>query len=149
MLSTPGRISGLLLLSAPSSCCLVGALLWVAGALSDLWYRLLITKFSMSLFFPLLQMQRNKMAFSTNIDTFLDFLLISGSDSKSPFILKQFQVCFSAGLDCSPTPKLWSKCLPELWNISTSINSFFDNFSPHNQSLPSFLFRSQSKYLLR
>lgn len=71
MLSTPGRISGLLSLSASSSCCLVGTLLSVAGELSDLWYRLLITKFSMNFFFSLLQMRRNKMAFCTTQMLFL------------------------------------------------------------------------------
>lgn len=52
-------------------CCLVGTLFCLAAALFDLWYRLLISKFFMNFFFPLLQMQRNKMAFCTTQMLFL------------------------------------------------------------------------------
>lgn len=149
MLSTPGRISGLLSLSASSRCCLVGTLLCVAAVLSDLWYKFLISKFSMNFFFPLLQMQRNKIAFCTTQMLFLASYWFLDLTQNFHLFWSCCWFSWVLGLTCSPTPKLWSKCLPEMWNISTSINSFFDIFSPRNQSLSSFLFRSQSKYLLR
>lgn len=149
MLSTPGRMSGLLSLSAPSSCCLVGTLLCLAAALSYLWYRLLISKFFM-IFFPLLRMQRNKMAFCTTEMLFLAsywFLDVTQN-------FHSFWSCCRFAWVLGLTAVLLLSCgasapHPEMWNISTGINSFFDTLSPHNQSLSSFLFRSQSKYLLR
>lgn len=122
-----------------SSCCLVEILLCVAVALSDLCYKVLITKFGMNYFFFSSATNAKKYGgILYRTDAFLGFLLISGSDSKLPFSLNLLEACWGPRLSFTVVLLLSyveQGFLLAMWNISTSINSLFDIFSQQNPSV--------------